>query len=317
LGQGGPTGSGIRGIGGADGHGIHASGGATTGDGIRTNAPTDGHGIQTVGVGAKDGIRAQGGATGSGIRTIAGADGIGFRIQGGASSGNAMELSSTDTGFFVDGTVEDVVPPWNNFGSGNDTLRMYAYDTTTAIDAVVANVLISAVSPGNNLVAQGTTNASGYADLLLVASTDYIMSAVGPDGNYWHSGVTKTNDAGLDKDTVFGWTLSASVPAATQVCATSFVVRKSDGTPHEGVRVTVMMARSNIRDSSGYAVSNIARSDLTDATGTVTFNLRWSSYLIPATDYRITVGIPGGVKCTYTVPRETSQTVDLDGDCNN
>ncbi len=197
-------------------------------------------------------------------------------------------------------------------GAGTDTLRIYAYDSTTAISAVVEDATVTAVNPGGNVVAQFQTNASGYVDFTLDAATDYSISAVGPPGKYW-TAVTITNDAGLNdlQDSIIGWSLSQSVPAASQVCAVSVVVRDAAGEAIKNVWVHASLTRSNIVDSNGYAVVNKTRKAKTDSTGTATINCRWSSYLIPATKWQFTVPQVGSMKKLFTVPRETSTTFNL------
>lgn len=107
-----------------------------------------------------------------------------------------------------------------------------------------------------------------------------------------------------------------SVPTYTKTCAVSVVVLDNRGDPVENVAVTAMLARSNLVDSAGYAVVNVAQRITTNSEGIATFNCRWSSYLIPATEWRFVVAGVRGPKCTYTVPRETSTTLNLNTDCD-
>jgi hypothetical protein len=101
------TAAGMHSIGGATGAGALMQGGATSGDGLRVIGPTSGHGISAAGVGASkngvsatsglsSGIHSSGTGTSAGLELTGGTLGPGMLIVGGATSGDGIDITTSN-----------------------------------------------------------------------------------------------------------------------------------------------------------------------------------------------------------------------------
>ena len=196
------TGEGLKAVGGSNAHGMHSigtgandgfrlQGGPTAGSGIRSiGGASGGSGIRAAGQGAGHGIDIGAGATGNGIDIDAATGdginidvataGIGLKIDGGGTSGNAMELTSTDTGFFVEGAVADVIPDWTGGGAGITDAQMAAIADSTW-DKLLPGVFTTNGSAGKLLVTtqasvvitDGTAQSGGATYIVLASATSF------------------------------------------------------------------------------------------------------------------------------------------------
>lgn len=155
---------------------------------------------------------------------------------------------------------------------------------------------------GGNLTATDTfLNTFGYTDTIPVSSPNYYTIHL--------TSVVSGSDplsyiCALQTDTTAGVT-----PPGSNRCAVTFSVVDNAGDPVKNAWASISMVGGNKVDSSGNVVINTIQTKPTDGNGLVTFNLIWSSYLIPSTRYFIKVG--QNIGKYVTVPRESSVLIDF------
>ncbi len=232
------------------------------------------------------------------------------------------KASSLKFRFFFFGLVSPYIGSWtysipptqsSGSGSGAYTVNIKFLDTSAAPDAFVPAV--SATLRGwNTSVPLGVTATDGSGVATFgTSATNIAFKGVGPSAQYvwpinWEDSVATSGD---HTDTVKGYFIDVSVASGSQVCAVTVIVLDNGGRPARNVQVSAYLARTNLRDSAGYAVANFTQTQKTDSNGRATFQCRWSSYLIPATKWQFTVGSPSNSRKSVTVPRQASYTLQF------
>ena len=194
-------------------------------------------------------------------------------------------------------------------GSGSETVGILSQDTANVV--AVQSVRVTVINTATRVV-QGIpqySNAAGHTDWLLDPADYEIWSFLGM--NYFDiDTITVTAD---DTIQVSGYAVALPTAPGTHTCAFSVVVYDGEGQPDSGVVVKAFLSQRNLIDSSGYAVTTNEVWGTTNGSGIATLNLRASSWLIPATDWRIVIqtGAMRGVTFRYSVPDQASYLMDL------
>lgn len=202
--------------------------------------------------------------------------------------------------------------------AGNDTLRVYAVDTSGTDEAVegVYIALYNSANP-NTPAADGYTNSGGYKDFTVVldSSNYYYYTGNGPGRFYWpgRDSVLHVAVTPYSVDTIHGFDLPLSIASASNVAAVTVAAKYNNGSPASGVWVSAYPSNRGIVDSAGYAVSTQVQHAQTDSMGLATFYCLWSSYMIPATEWVFSGRYQsfGGFKVVATIPRQTSYFLNL------
>jgi hypothetical protein len=104
-----------------------------------------------------------------------------------------------------------------------------------------------------------------------------------------------------------------TVSATDKVCVVVINVLGSDGQGKRGVRCSAYPAGRNLKDSAGAIVSTARQTERSDEFGRLIFNCLWSSYIVPATEWRFQFQGSDieALSFNYTVPRQTADTIEL------
>jgi len=191
---------------------------------------------------------------------------------------------------------------------GEDVDTIFTYDTSGS-NTLVSGVKVTIRDLVGSIVHQEYSK-NGYITYATKATDTFAVS--GAKTEYvWHDDtMIVTTD---QRDTLFGYDVAFNTATDTNTCVVTVQVVGQNGSAAENVLVSCVMMTASAADSAGYAVRPDRKKERTDASGNATFTRIWSSYLIPATDYRVTVEMPNGgtMRKTITVPRSTSYVVDF------
>lgn len=188
---------------------------------------------------------------------------------------------------------------FNNIASGSEAA---AGSLSIKYDVALCDSIMMIHESQGTIDTSIWTSAYGIDTVLACASMD-----VGVHNfivRFLYNGVSDWLSGSL----IFHNTAAATPTASTaNTCAVTVLVMNSDGTPKKGVRVSAWLT-GNVADSAGHMIVNWPKRDVTDVSGAATINCVWSSYLIPETQWRFRIVIPG--QGSYfkdvTVPRSTS-----------
>jgi hypothetical protein len=246
------TGPGLDTVAGITGPGLRAVGGATSGDGISASA-TDGDGIHAVGGGNNHGLNLDGAGLGSGLSATGGPDGNGFYGLGGGTTGAGMLVqaqNNNDPGLecIAHGTGDDLAADnLLQVGGGGDATEakqdtiIAAIGTPTALDAGAATI-------GGMLTKMADDNAGADFD----ATTDSLQAIRDRGDTAWTTGVGGVAGVGSYTHTI--------------------TIRTTGGAPLAGVGVWVNTANDRTAAVAGTLYTN--------SSGTVTFNLDYTTHYI-------------------------------------
>lgn len=191
------------------------------------------------------------------------------------------------------------------YSGGLNVDTIYAYDTS-GTDAVVTGVTVTVRNLSGSVVHQDDTRSGGYLLFPSMATDTFLIS--GKKTLYaWdiNDTIIITGD---QRDTLFGYDISIATSSIANVCAVTVYVFNADGTAAKNREVKWSLEDNVIVDSAGHAIVGTSGSERTDSTGTAVLYLIYSNYLIPATDYKISVG-RGYAEEIITVPSQASYTV--------
>lgn len=192
-------------------------------------------------------------------------------------------------------------------GSGIYDATVFAVDTSAVPDDTVSGVSISARDQTGTQVGYVTTASPGYS-IFNLDSGSYTFRARIYGGYVWNNAVCTVNAAN-DTFTLRGYAIAVDTTGlADKTCLVYCYVYNADGTPAKNVPVSAQLVNPYVRDSAGNAIRGGFQQDLTDANGRAEFTCLWSTYMIPATQWLFTPGLPqsGARAKQLTVPRQTS-----------
>lgn len=206
--------------------------------------------------------------------------------------------------------------PWadvDDGGTGPFAYTLLSVDTLSgaAVDTLVGSVKVLMTNDGTGeTTGPVTTDASTASISFGLHAGTYTLTAA--KFGYVFLNKTITISAAIT-DTVEGYNVPVSASGTPSTAAVTVNVHTSAGGNAAGVVVyAYLIGQGNLVDSSGAAVTNRTQRDVTNSSGQVVFTCTWSSYIIPASQWRFTVGSPSSaVRKTVTIPRQASYTIDF------
>ncbi len=191
---------------------------------------------------------------------------------------------------------------------GGDHDTIFVYDTS-GVDALVPGTQMTIKNTLGTILHQQIVPGSGYV-IFPTKATDTIL-VTGQLAEYVFDVDHQMIITGDKRDTLFGYNVFYAA-ASGKTCNVTVQVYGPNGSPAKNVEVSCVLD-GNAADSAGHAVWPNESKKRTDASGNVTFTRFWSSYLIPATDYVVTVHNKRGYSpnITITVPRQATFVVDF------
>lgn len=213
------------------------------------------------------------------------------------------------------GLIGDSVAARLEAGSGPYGYTIVALDTSKAPDEVVPRALLTFRDLGltTNII-QIRADDNGLVDFYSEADSLAVLATNLPYHFFPSTWDTVTGGLPITQS-VSGYSVPDSAgSAANRTCYVKVYVIDNDGTAAENVLVSMAMeARGRVVDSAGHVIANSIRQDRTDSLGIAGFVCLWSSYLVPATNWRIQVLSPGfgSLSKSITVPRDTVYTVNM------
>ena len=195
-------------------------------------------------------------------------------------------------------------------GIGLSTYTLLSVDTL-GTDSLVGTVRVTMTNNGTgDIIGPVITDASTASVAFGLDNAEYTLAA-SRDG-YVFLSKTITISASVT-DTVEGYNVPVSASGGSSTCAVTVNVKDHTGSAAVGVPVyAYAVGYGTLTDSSGAAITNRPTKKTTNSSGQVVFTCIWSSYLIPASDWRFTIGSPSGsTRKTITIPRQSSYTIDL------
>ena len=174
---------------------------------------------------------------------------------------------------------------------------------------MVERVYVTVKNTLGTTLHQEFTSSGGYI-IFPTKATDTILISGQKDEYVWDTDDTCII-TGDKRDTLFGYNVYYAA-ASGKTCNVTVQVYGQDGSPAKNVEVSCVMMGSDVADSAGHAIRPDKSKRRTDASGNVTFTRLWSSYLIPASGYLVTVHSLGYAhEMTITVPRTSTYVVDF------
>jgi len=205
----------------------------------------------------------------------------------------------------VDTVLKSISATANLTGSGDYAMTVWAIDTS-GTDDTVSSVDVKVRDATGTSKGDANTLSDGKI-VFNLDSGSYTLSGMFANGYYWNDLTCTLSTA--DTMNLLGYDIALDTAGvADKTCLVLVTVVGSDGTAAENVWVTASLVNGNVADSAGNAVSGTTKKVKTDSNGRATFTCVWSSYLVPATDWRFRVG---NVYKDITVPRQASYTVDF------